>query len=115
PFEVEIEKCLGTRSALWVPRSITEAPLKWRPVDGRVGCVSTLEHPPNLHGLIQIFDTLEDNVPPEFQFRVVGQPTSKGRALEGRYPFVKYLGVFSDEELRSEAATWCCFIHPMFV
>ena len=35
--------------------------------------------------------------------------------LASRYPFVQYLGPLSDAELRTEASTWCCFVHPMFV
>jgi len=115
PFEAEIERWLGARKSLWVPRTILEPALDVHPIDGRVGCVSTLNHPPNLDGLESLFDALEGVVPPEFRFRLVGQPSSHGKALAARYPFVEYLGPLPDSDLRSEASTWCCFVHPLFV
>ena len=115
PLDVEIEKWLGSRKVLWVPRIIMEPGLEARPVDQRVGCVSTLDHPPNSSGLLQLFDALEGKVSGNFRFRLVGLPTSQGAAMAKRYAFVEYLGSLSDQQLRSEAATWCCFVHPLFV
>jgi hypothetical protein len=114
PLEVEVEKWLGAPKVLWVPRTIMEPPLNVRPVDQRVGCVSTLDHPPNRDGLVQVFDALKDRVPEKFRFCLVGQPASQGHALAARYSFVEYLGPLSDAQLRSEAASWCCFVHPLF-
>jgi len=115
PLEVEVEKWLGTSRVFRVPRIILEPPLQPKPVDGRVGCVSTLNHPPNLDGLLRLFDALERVSPDALNFRLVGQPEKDGIALAARYPFVDYLGPLSDGELRREAATWCCFVHPLFV
>ena len=115
PFDAEVEKWLGTRRVLWVPRTIMEPRLEPRPVDERVGCVATLDHPPNLGGLLQLFDALEGKVSASFRFRLVGLPMREGVALAARYAFVEYLGSLSDQQLRSEAATWCCFVHPLFV
>jgi hypothetical protein len=114
PLDVEVEKWLGSRKVLWVPRTIMEPRLETHPVDQRVGCVSTLDHPPNSSGLQQFFDALEGKVSRNFRFRLVGGPASKGAALAQRYGFVEYLGPISDQQLRAEAATWCCFIHPLF-
>jgi len=115
PFEVEIEKWLGCAKSLWLPRTIAEDPLDWQPIDQRVGCVSTLDHTPNHEGLIKLFDQLEGSVPSEFRFRLVGAPPDKGAAIAQRYSFVDYLGRLSNRQLRIEAATWCCFVHPMFL
>jgi hypothetical protein len=115
PFEVEIEQWLGAKEALWVPRTIMEQPLALQPVDGRVGCVATLSHPPNLDGLVSLFDALQDQVPANFRFRLVGGPPADGELLAGRYRFIEFLGKLTDEELRAEARTWCGFVHPMFV
>jgi hypothetical protein len=114
PLDAEVEKWLGSRRILWVPRTIMERRLEAQPVDQRVGCVSTLDHPPNSNGLLQLFDALEGKVSRNFRFRLVGSPTSQGSALAERYAFVEYLGALSDEQLRAEAATWCCFVHPLF-
>src|SRR5262249_41677476 len=115
PFEVEIEKWLGSRRVLWVPRTIIEPQLMAQPVDQRVGCVSTLDHPPNADGLVQLLDGLNDKVSRDFRFRLVGQPVRQGTVLAQRYPFLDYLGPLSDAELRLEATTWCCFVHPIFL
>ena len=92
-----------------------ESSLNVQPVDGRVGTVCTLDHPPNLNGLVSLFDELQRRAVAQFRFRLVGQPSSFGATLAARYPFVEYLGPLSDNALRAEAATWCCFTHPMFV
>lgn len=115
PFEVEIEKWLGSTKSLWLPRVISEVPLNGQPIDQRVGCVSTLDHTPNHEGLIDLFDQLQGNVPTEFRFRLVGAPSEKGNAIARRYSFVDYVGQLSNQDLRLEAATWCCFVHPLFL
>jgi hypothetical protein len=115
PLEVDIEKWLGSPKALWVPRTIMEPALDRRPVDQRVGCVSTLDHAPNYEGLVDLFDALAGEVSPQFRFRLVGAPAERGKTLAQRYPFVEYVGALSDSELRAEAATWCCFVHPIFL
>jgi hypothetical protein len=115
PFEVELEKWLGTPAVQWVPRTVREPALEPKPVNGRVGCVATLDHPPNHDGLAKLFDALAGKVSEEFCFRVVGRPEQLGRALHERFPFVEYLGGLDDAALRTEAATWCCFVHPLFV
>jgi hypothetical protein len=114
PFEAELEKWLGTAKIHWVPRTIIECTLEFNSVDGRVGCVSTLDHPPNFWGLVQLFDALDEAAPDSFRFRLVGQPRDAGRQLAKRYSFVEYLGPLSDQQLRQEAGTWCCFAHPLF-
>lgn len=115
PFEAEVEKWLGSARALWVPRVILEARLDAAPVDRRVGCVSTLDHPPNRDGLEQLFAALRGRLPEGFRFRLVGGPTKEGAALMARYPFVDYLGALGEAQLQAEARSWCCFVHPLFV
>jgi hypothetical protein len=114
PLDAEVEKWLGSRKVFWVPRTIMESRLELGAVDQRVGCVATLDHAPNTNGLVQVFDALENKVSRKFRFRVVGGPRSQGIALAQRYAFVEYLGPLSDPQLRAEAATWCCFVHPLF-
>lgn len=115
PFEAELEKWLGTPAVHWVPRTIMEPALEANPVNGRVGCVSTLNHPPNYNGLVRLFDALTGKGSKDFRFRLIGRPENAGRALQERYPFVEYLGGLDDTALRAEASTWCCFVHPLFV
>lgn len=115
PLEAEVEKWLGARRALWLPRTIMEPIIAGRPTFGHVGCVSTLNHPPNLDGLLQLLEQLEIVAPPNFRFRLVGGPNDHGRRLATRFRFVDYLGRLDDAALREEAVTWCCFVHPLFV
>jgi hypothetical protein len=114
PFEVEIEKWLGAKKALWVPRTIMEPALAMAPIDQRVGCVSTLNHAPNFEGLIKVFEALEQRCSPAFRFRLVGSPSNIGDQLAKRFSFLDYLGFLSESQLRTEAATWCCFVNPIF-
>lgn len=115
PLEVEVERWLGSSKVLWIPRIIPDSRLEMRTVNQRVGCVSTLDHMPNRDGLVKLFDALEGTVSPSFRFRLVGQPARHGAALAERYRFVEYLGPLTESELRLEAATWCCFVNPLFV
>jgi hypothetical protein len=115
PLDAEVEKWLGARTVLWVPRTIPDDRLKREPIDGRVGCVATLDHPPNFSGLDQLLRELDAKRPPNFRLRLVGGPTSCGAQLAERYAFVEYLGPLTDAELRAEAASWCCFVNPIFV
>ncbi len=115
PLDAEIEKWLGARRVLSVPRTISRDRLVLRPVDGRVGCVATLDHPPNFYGLMRLLDALDGNTPANFRLRLVGAPASCGATLARRHGFVDYLGPLTDDALRAEAATWCCFVNPILV
>lgn len=115
PVETEIERWLGAKGVSWLPRTIPERPpLDWSPAPGRLGFVGTLDHPPNRDGLIQFLEALGTLAPPEIEVRVVGGPPAAGAGLAQRFPLVRYLGALSDEELDKEAATWLCFVHPVF-
>ena len=43
-----------------------------------------------------------------------GSPNSIGNQLAAKYPFVTYLGYLDNNALETEAATWTCFINPVF-
>jgi hypothetical protein len=115
PFEAEVEKWLGTKAVCWVPRTISEPVLDFRPVNGRVGCVSTLNHPPNFDGLKKLFEALAKIGDRDLRFRLVGRPVEIGRELSRKFPFVEFAGELDNAALRLEAMTWCCFAHPLFV
>jgi Glycosyl transferases group 1 len=115
PLDAEIEKWMGARKVLSVPRTISRDRLVLRPIDGRAGCVATLDHPPNFSGLERLLGALDGKTPADFRLRLVGGPAACGARLAERYGFVDYLGPLGDDALRAEAATWCCFINPIFV
>ncbi len=114
PFEVEIERWLGARKVDWLPRTIPVNPLPWHPAGQRLGCVSTLHHYPNMEGLILFLDAFSRIAPPPARFRLVGGPRAKGEALARSYPCMDYVGPLDDAALAVEAATWNCFVHPLF-
>jgi hypothetical protein len=115
PLEVEVERWLGAPRAFWAKRTVSREPLAAVPVDGRVGCVSTLNHPPNYDGIVRLLEKLEARVSPHFSFRLVGGPAADGEKIAQRFPFVAFRGGLDDAQLRDEASTWCCFAHPLFV
>jgi Glycosyl transferases group 1 len=108
--DVDFEKWLGTRNVLFLPRQIPWNPIAIKPVPGRLGTVATLNHGPNLHGLRLLAKALHGDT----QLRLIGSPDSIGRQLESEFNSIRYLGHLSDHEMRSEAATWCGFVNPIF-
>jgi hypothetical protein len=114
-LDAEIEKWLGARKVHSVPRTISRDRLTLRSVEGRVGCVATLDHPPNFSGLTRLLGALDGKTPANFRLRLVGSPSSCGARLAAQHGFVDYLGPLTDDALRAEAATWCCFVNPIFV
>ncbi len=106
------EEWLGSRAVACLPRAVPSAPLPLAPVAGRVGCVATLDHGPNLHGLRLFAAALAAH--PGVRLRLVGGPDSVGRELAARHPAIDYLGRLDDASLHLEAATWRAFVNPIF-
>ena len=115
PFDVDLEHWIGTRRVDWLPRTIAAPTLAWRPDAGRLGWVGTLDHAPNLDGLVAVLDVMPNTRRPDTsRIRVVGESSRIGAWLKSRFANVEYLGRLSDDELRREAATWSGFLHPIF-
>lgn len=115
PFEAEIERWIGAQHVDWIPRSKPSGtPLAWAPTGNRVGCVSRLDHPPNLEGLRLFLTEFTRLAPTSVRFRLVGAPESIGRDLASQFRVVDYLGSIGDEQLMEDAQTWSCFVHPLF-
>jgi glycosyltransferase involved in cell wall biosynthesis len=111
--ETEIERWLGAPRVTWLPRVVEPDLICWQPQKGRVGFVGSLEHPPNVEGLLHVLDEIERrNL--EIDVRLVGGPTTMGKQLEMKYRCATYCGRLPENELKSEAATWNCFLHPIF-
>lgn len=110
--DVAFEHWLGSQSVLFLPRQVNLASLELVPIKMRIGTVGTLNHGPNLHGLRLFAEALDEQ--DGIEFRVVGGPSSIGRALQSEFKSIRYLGELPDEKLREEAATWCAFVNPIF-
>jgi len=114
PFDAEMEAWLGSPSTTWIPRIIEPCPLRRAPVCGRFGFVGTLDHPPNLEGLVNVLDSLLERNLHRLAIRVVGGPERQGTWLASKYSSVEYLGPLDDHALQVEAGTWSAFLHPIF-
>lgn len=114
PFDADLERWLGMRRVGWIPRLVTPQPLAWRPVEHRLGFVGTLDHAPNLEGLVDVLDELAKEPASPLRLRIVGDGQSIGRWLQSRYKNVEVLGALDDPALEAEAASWTAFLHPIF-
>lgn len=115
PLDCEAERWLGASAVTNLQPGLNPAPVDWQPVYGRFGHVGTMNHPPNMQGLDLFLPAFERIAPDNARVRLVGGPTEMGLDYARRFPHVEYLGMLTDEEIRSEAQTWNAFIHPLFV
>ncbi len=115
PFEVEICRWLGAQSVSWWPRTIPREALDWRPAGDRLGCIGTMDHPPNEEGLFEILNALEPIALKSLRFRLVSRSTRICQEAAERFAFVDFLGPLENPDaVREEASTWNAFIHPIF-
>jgi len=114
PFDVDLEKWLGTKRVTWIPRMVRPNPLDWRPAGHRLGFVGTLDHAPNLDGLVQILEVMAQDPAEHLRVRVVGGSRSIGAWLQRTFPNAEYVGPLDDPALDAEASSWTAFIHPIF-
>lgn len=111
--EAVLERWLGARRTVVLPRLISAHPLPWQPVPARCGYVGTLDHTPNRIALERVCAELDTAGTGSLELRVVGSPALQGEAIARRFPFVKYLGRLGDDALRAEASTWNVFLNPI--
>lgn len=111
--EAVLERWLGARRTLVLPRLMAPAELAWQPVAGRAGYVGTLDHTPNRAALVSVCEELR-HAPKPPELRVAGGPETAGRELAAQYPFITYVGRLPDAELAAEAASWSVFLNPIF-
>lgn len=109
----EIARWLGGRSVVVLPRVVVPAPLVWRPVAGRLGTVSTLDHEPNVEGIEMTAAALDASGRSDLRLRLVGRPDAQGKALARRFRCIDYRGSLDDAAFAAEAATWCAFLNPI--
>jgi len=113
-FEADLCREMGARRSDWIPRVIPEQPLEWRPVEGRLGFVGTLDHPPSMEGMVKVLEAWPRDSGSGVKVRVVSRSRWHGEWLARRFAQVEYLGPLDGGEMEKEAASWCAFLHPMF-
>ena len=114
PFDADLERWLGTRRVAWLPRMVKSRPLDWQPVERRLGFVGTLDHAPNLDGLVKVLEVLAEENEASRRVRIVGGSPRIGEWLTRTFPNADVLGQLPDRALEAEAASWTAFIHPIF-
>lgn len=113
-FEADLCREMGARRSGWIPRMIPEQSLEWKPVEGRLGFVGTLDHPPSMEGMVKVLEAWPRDAGSGVKVRVVSRSRWHGEWLAKRYPEVEYLGPLDGGKVEKEAASWCAFLHPMF-
>lgn len=113
-FEADLCREMGARRSDWIPRVIPEQALEWRPVEGRLGFVGTLDHPPSMEGMVKVLEAWPGDAGSGVKVRVVSRSRWHGEWLAKRFSQVEYLGPLDGGEMEKEAASWCAFLHPMF-
>ncbi len=112
--ERQIENWLNARRTLFFPRLLKNSFLDHQPQLSRIGFVGRLDHPPNLQGISILCDAFAKQEIGDLRLRLVGAPVQYGQQLAAKYPFIEYLGEYSDEALEKEASTWSFFLNPVW-
>lgn len=112
--EKQIENWFGGKRVVFLPRRLYADFLEYTPVEGRVGFVGRLDHPPNLQGISILFDALQKIDHSKLSIRIVGAPESYGKQLQNKYTFIKYLGELPDKVLEEEVKTWAVLLNPVW-
>ncbi len=113
-FEADLCRELGARRSDWIPRVIPDHPLNWKPIEGRLGFVGTLDHPPSMEGMVKVLEAWPRDAGRPVKVRVVSRSRWHGECLARKFSQVEYLGPMEGGEAEQEAASWCAFLHPMF-
>lgn len=112
--ELEINRWLGAKNVMFVPRIFSPNFLAFNPDRRRIGFVGTLDHLPNKLGLEKFLVEFEKENAGNIKLRLIGGPESAGRSFQHRFSCVEYLGILEDQDLQREATTWACSINPIF-
>ena len=114
PVEEALEKWIGAKNVLMIPRTISPEPIDWKPVPGRIGFMGDLSHWPNYFGVEEVCKALSNSPGKGIELRLVGSPENLGLKLAKTYSFVKYRGYLNKTELEAEASAWSFFLNPVF-
>lgn len=112
--EEGIEKWLGAKQVYMVPRHIDGAKQDYQPIAGRTGFFSDLSHRPNYYGISEVCKAIEAAGYNDLAIRLAGGGAERGKELEQKFSFVKYLGYLSEEELAKETSSWAFALNPVF-
>jgi len=115
--EEAIERWLGTKRTVILPRTVQVESLPRNPQIGRIGFVGTLNHTPNCVALdlvCSVLSQLINSLDYPIELRLVGRPETFGQNLAERFKFVTYLGALDESALKEEVSTWVLFLNPIF-
>jgi len=112
--ELQIARWLGATSVGWLPRVIEPDFLETSPEGKRLGCIGTMDHPPNREGMELFLQNLVKVPSWHGQVCLISRSEAACKKWASRYRFVEFLGPLGDEAARKEASTWNAFLHPIF-
>lgn len=113
-IEQSIENWIGAKKVLMIPRSIFLENIDWNPILGVCGFVGDLSHLPNSFGIDQLCNAILKYEYSNIEIRLVGSSRNIAQSFEMKYPFVKYIGYLTNEELKKEVSQWSFFLNPVF-
>ena len=113
-IEFNIEKWLGTENVYLVYRTIKVDTTDHCPLKGRIGFFSDLSHAPNYYGITKVCEALIKLNTGNIELRLVSAAIKAGKELAEKFPFIKYLGYLTEDQLIKEAATWTFCLNPVF-
>ena len=115
PIEESLEKWLGAKKVIMIPRIVKNKYLIRKPISGRIGFIGDLSHYPNFYGINEVCKSFELlSVKENMELRLVGSPKFIGEKLSSLYPFVTYIGYLENDDLENEVRTWSSFLNPVF-
>lgn len=113
--EEQIEKWLGAKHVFMVPRVFKAKFIDWKPVQGRIGFVGDISHPPNFYGVWKLCEAIQKKgVPAHFDFRIIGVEDDHSRKLKQQFPFVSIMGYMDNAVFEKEAASWNYYMNLAF-
>ncbi len=112
--EFQINNWLGAKSSIFIPRTFNPSFVEWKPDIAKIGFLGTLNHKPNLDGILTLCNELKKTNYQNIQVIILGQPEKEGYEIQEKFSFVKYLGYLDETQLRTEVSTWSFFLNPVF-
>jgi hypothetical protein len=111
-IEESIEKWLGARRVIFLPRVYKVDFIEWEPSQNRVGFISDISHDPNFYSILAFCEEVNrTRLNKVIQLRLIGKFNSRYNYLSSRFDFVEIIGYLSEDEIRSEVGSWRFYLN----
>jgi glycosyltransferase involved in cell wall biosynthesis len=110
--EESIEKWLGAKNVIFIPRVFKNRFLYWSPTNRRIGFVSDISHDPNYFSILKFCElVINSSLRETIQLRLVGKNHPRYDYLKNQFSFVQCTGYLSEQEIVSELGTWNYYLN----